>query len=67
VPAIEDEEPPPMEPSYLYSNRSFWYPQSPFSDYATRRSRGSAVDTGACERDLVSTSTKSEHLESAGD
>jgi Peptidase family M1 domain len=23
------------EPSFLYSNRSFWYPQAPVSDYAT--------------------------------
>jgi len=25
----------PVEPSLLYSNRSFWYPQAPVSDYAT--------------------------------
>jgi hypothetical protein len=25
------------EPSYLYSNRSYWYPQSTVSDYATAR------------------------------
>jgi hypothetical protein len=25
------------EPSYLYSSRSFWYPQGPFSDYATAK------------------------------
>ena len=23
------------EPSYLYSNQSYWYPQSPITDYAT--------------------------------
>ena len=23
------------EPNYLYSNRSYWYPQAPISDYAT--------------------------------
>jgi hypothetical protein len=27
------------EPSYLYSSRSFWYPQAPVSDYATARMR----------------------------
>jgi hypothetical protein len=25
----------PAEPQYLYSNRSYWYPQGPVSDYAT--------------------------------
>ncbi|MBI1874580.1 MAG: hypothetical protein HYS05_11960 [Acidobacteria bacterium] len=25
----------PPEPSYIYSNRSYWYPQSPVTDYAT--------------------------------
>ena len=28
---------PPAEPSFLYSNRSYWYPQAPVSDYATAR------------------------------
>src|SRR3954468_22067473 len=27
----------PMEPVYTYSNRSFWYPQSPVTDYATAK------------------------------
>ena len=27
------------EPSYLYSSRSFWYPQAPVTDYATARLR----------------------------
>src|SRR5207249_3953489 len=26
---------PKAEPSYLYSNRSYWYPQAPITDYAT--------------------------------
>ncbi|MGC4082461.1 MAG: M1 family aminopeptidase [Vicinamibacterales bacterium] len=30
---------PRAEPSFLYSNRSFWYPQSTVSDYATARIR----------------------------
>jgi hypothetical protein len=40
------EQPPPeelavvrLEPSYLYSNRSYWYPQGPVADYATARIR----------------------------
>ena len=28
-----------LEPSYLYSNRSYWYPQGPVADYATARIR----------------------------
>ena len=27
----------PPEPQYVYSNRSFWYPQAPTTDYATAR------------------------------
>jgi hypothetical protein len=27
------------EPNVLYSNRSYWYPQAPYSDYATARMR----------------------------
>jgi Peptidase family M1 domain len=27
----------PLEPVYTYSNRSYWYPQSPVTDYATAR------------------------------
>ena len=36
-----DEQPLMMaaEPSYLYSSRSFWYPQAPVTDYATARIR----------------------------
>ena len=36
-----DDQPLTMsaEPSYLYSSRSFWYPQAPVSDYATARLR----------------------------
>jgi hypothetical protein len=29
----------PPEPSFLYSSRSYWYPQAPVSDYATARIR----------------------------
>jgi hypothetical protein len=35
----EDLSMPRAEPSYLYSNRSFWYPQSTVTDYATARIR----------------------------
>ena len=27
----------PLEPQFLYSNRSYWYPQSPVTDYATAK------------------------------
>ena len=33
----DDISVPRAEPSFLYSNRSFWYPQSTISDYATAR------------------------------
>jgi len=29
------DRPIPAEPRYLYSNRSYWYPQAPITDYAT--------------------------------
>ncbi len=35
----DDVSMPRAEPSFLYSNRSFWYPQSTVSDYATARIR----------------------------
>ena len=35
----EDVSLPRAEPSFLYSNRSYWYPQSTISDYATARIR----------------------------
>jgi hypothetical protein len=34
-PFVDDPMFPRAEPSYLYSNQSYWYPQSPISDYAT--------------------------------
>ena len=36
------------EPSYLYSSRSFWYPQAPVSDYATARIRISVPPAVDC-------------------
>jgi hypothetical protein len=36
------------EPSFLYSNRSFWYPQAPVSDYATAIIRISVPTTLDC-------------------
>jgi hypothetical protein len=36
------------EPSYLYSSRSFWYPQAPVSDYATARIRISVPPAMDC-------------------
>ncbi len=35
----DDVSVPRAEPSFLYSNRSFWYPQSTVSDYSTARIR----------------------------
>ncbi|MGH8636109.1 MAG: M1 family aminopeptidase [Burkholderiales bacterium] len=29
----------PIEPHYVYSNRSYWYPQAPITDYATAHLR----------------------------
>ena len=39
--ATDDQQPLMMaaEPSYLYSSRSFWYPQAAVTDYATARLR----------------------------
>ena len=36
---LSDPAAPQVEPSFLYSNRSYWYPQSLVSDYATARIR----------------------------
>ena len=36
------------EPSYLYSSRSYWYPQAPISDYATGTIRISVPATLSC-------------------
>jgi peptidase M1-like protein len=36
------------EPSFLYSSRSFWYPQGPISDYATATLRVSVPADLAC-------------------
>jgi hypothetical protein len=36
------------EPSYLYSSRSLWYPQSPVANYATATIRVSVPDNIAC-------------------
>src|SRR5205823_12398112 len=35
----EDSPLVPAEPSFLYSNRSYWYPQSSVTDYATATMR----------------------------
>jgi hypothetical protein len=36
------------EPSYLYSSRSYWYPQAPVSDYATARIQITVPSTIEC-------------------
>jgi hypothetical protein len=33
----EDVVPIPSEPQYMYSNRSYWYPQAPVTEYATAK------------------------------
>src|SRR5207247_1620192 len=38
-PLQEDTSFIPAEPSFLYSNRSFWYPQASVTDYATAKIR----------------------------
>jgi len=37
-----------VEPSFLYSSRSYWYPQAPVSDYATARIRISVPSGVEC-------------------
>lgn len=44
----DDISVPRAEPSFLYSNRSFWYPQSSVSDYATARIRISVPLSYGC-------------------
>jgi hypothetical protein len=44
----DDMSIPRAEPSFLYSNRSFWYPQSTISDYATARIRISVPIAYGC-------------------
>jgi hypothetical protein len=41
IQTTESPQPPPSaaEPSYLLSNRSYWYPQNPIPDYATATMR----------------------------
>jgi hypothetical protein len=41
IAVAQDQEPVviPLEPRYIYSNRSYWYPQSMVTDYATARLR----------------------------
>ncbi|HET7696847.1 MAG TPA: M1 family aminopeptidase [Vicinamibacterales bacterium] len=34
---IDDAIQIPVEPQYTYSNRSYWYPQAPVTDYATAK------------------------------
>ena len=34
---VDDSIVIPLEPQYTYSNRSYWYPQAPVSDYATAK------------------------------
>ena len=45
----------PVEPQYIYSNRSYWYPQSTVTDYAT----GQLRVTIPAEFDVVASGTES--------
>ena len=46
---VQDEMPSiAAEPSYLYSSRSYWYPQAPVSDYATARIRITVPSSVEC-------------------
>ena len=38
----------PAEPHYLLSNRAYWYPQGPYSDYATATLRITVPDPYSC-------------------
>ena len=42
------QAPSQTEPNYLYSSRSYWYPQAPISDYATSTLRVSVPATLSC-------------------
>jgi len=44
----DDLSMPKAEPSFLYSNRSYWYPQSTVSDYATAKIRLTVPATYVC-------------------
>jgi hypothetical protein len=43
----------PVEPQFLFSNRSYWYPQSPVTDYATAK----LTITVPAEYDVVASGT----------
>ena len=46
--AIQEEFAHTAEPRLLYSNRSYWYPQAPVTDYATGVLRLTVPDKRAC-------------------
>jgi hypothetical protein len=52
IDTIQTEERPPAptaaEPSYLLSNRSYWYPQNPIPDYATATMRITVPEGFGC-------------------
>jgi hypothetical protein len=52
------QAPSQTEPNYLYSSRSYWYPQAPISDYSTATMRISVPATLSCvgTGELVSSS-----------
>jgi hypothetical protein len=57
IPSVQEERfTLPTEESYLYSNRSYWYPQSPSANYATAALRLSIPSEFSCvaSGDLIS-------------
>jgi hypothetical protein len=48
----------PLEPRYIYSNRSYWYPQGSVTDYATARVRLSVPD----EYDIIASGMPVENV-----
>jgi Peptidase family M1 domain len=45
---VQDEGVISAEPSFLYSSRSYWYPQAPVTDYATARIRITVPSSVEC-------------------
>jgi len=53
-PSPQEAIPVPLEPQYMYSNRSYWYPQAPVTQYATAKITASVPG----ELDVVASGTQ---------
>ena len=53
-PDLKIEDLPETEPQYLYSNRSYWYPQGPVTAYA----RATMTLTAPATLDVVASGTE---------